>query len=148
MQENLSAVGALPRWGANNAPPDTLAGAEGLAAPPKDPSPSSRSFARRASAHPLSPLTRNRRLGPSQHDGLVPLVVNTALHPSGVAISRVPASLRQRWTARLLGHFCRVTSSDPIMIACEFQLHTAILCLLHYAAAVLTAFSALTLLVG
>jgi len=58
--------------GACSALTDPLAGGEGACFPSAKPHPRCRPFEPLASALPASPLTQNRRLGPSQHDGLDP----------------------------------------------------------------------------
>ena len=72
-QEKLYGASRMPenpfsgRGGAYRAHPDPLAGGEGA---DKEPYLRSRLSGPRASANWASPLTRNRRLGLSQHDGL------------------------------------------------------------------------------
>ena len=73
IQANLLAAGTLPepRWGSIQRFPDPVAGGKEAGCPFfENPTPRSRPFGPRASAHLASPLTRNGRLGLSQHDGL------------------------------------------------------------------------------
>ena len=70
MQENLSATGAMPRTGPHS-PSDALAGGEEAGCPrPVEPHPGLDPMSLGLVPNRASPLSRNRRLGPSQHDGL------------------------------------------------------------------------------